>query len=282
MNDKQMVVSQKEFLVENISKLMEIIPCPPNKREDRARRLVTNLLLVISYSPILQKCSNISVFKCLMDLAQLELDPTPALSECYLVPYKAKVGKDYIDEAKLIIGYRGLMALTRRSGEIKSIVARVVLEGDEFYYRFGLDEKLEHVPSTNNSKDRVVKYAYAIATLADGTKQFDIMNDIELDKIRSTSKTGFGEYSPWSNFYEEMAKKTVVRRLFKMLPVSKEMQIAASLDEHADIIANFSEVDRQKKNLNEIAFAPKNNVEPAMITTDEIPFNEEGAKNGVN
>ena len=258
--------SQKQYLLANIPKLMGVIPVPENRKEEICKRIVTTALLVISENPLLQKCTNISLLKTLMDMAQLDLDPTPALGEAYIVPYKT--------EAKLIIGYRGLIALTRRSGEIKQIVARVVREGDEFDYSFGLNEDITHRPKTS-SKDAKITHVYAIATLQDGTKQFDVMDSDEIAKIRNSSRSGFGEYSPWTTFFDEMAKKTVVRRLFKMLPTSKVIQDAAAIDEQVDIIAKYHEVKTEKEALEKMLFAPKEAKRLDHITTDEIPFEEQ-------
>jgi recombinational DNA repair protein RecT len=76
-----------------------------------------------------------------------------------------------------------------------------------------------------------LRFVYAVAKLKDGGTQFDVMSKVEIDKIRARSKAG--NFGPWKTDYDEMAKKTVIRRLFKYLPVSVEMQRAVGLDEHA-------------------------------------------------
>ncbi|EIY1805876.1 recombinase RecT, partial [Escherichia coli] len=105
--------------------------------------------------------------------------------------------------------------------------ARVVREGDEFNFEFGLDEKLIHRPGEN--EDAPVTHVYAVARLKDGGTQFEVMTRKQIELVRSQSKAG--NNGPWVTHWEEMAKKTAIRRLFKYLPVSIEIQRAVSMDE---------------------------------------------------
>ncbi len=130
-------------------------------------------------------------------------------------------------EGFVIIGYRGMIDLARRSGQIASLSARVVREGDEFSFEFGLDEKLIHRPGEN--EDAPVTHVYAVARLKDGGTQFEVMTRKQIELVRSLSKAG--NNGPWVTHWEEMAKKTAIRRLFKYLPVSIEIQRAVSMDE---------------------------------------------------
>ncbi|WP_249820187.1 recombinase RecT, partial [Escherichia coli] len=108
-----------------------------------------------------------------------------------------------------------------------SLSARVVREGDEFSFEFGLDEKLIHRPGEN--EDAPVTHVYAVARLKDGGTQFEVMTRKQIELVRSQSKAG--NNGPWVTHWEEMAKKTAIRRLFKYLPVSIEIQRAVSMDE---------------------------------------------------
>ena len=100
-----------------------------------------------------------------------------------------------------------------------------------FTYQFGLHEDLKHIPAISSERGELT-YVYAVAKLKDGGLQFEVMSKYEIDPIRAQSKaSGSG---PWATHYEEMAKKTVIRRLFKYLPVSIEMTRAVIADESAD------------------------------------------------
>jgi recombination protein RecT len=124
-------------------------------------------------------------------------------------------------------GYRGFLDLARRSGQIVSLVARAVYANDKFSYEFGLKEDLTHKPAMTERGELVA--VYAVAILKDGGHQFDVMSKKDVDLIKNQSKSK--NNGPWITHYEEMAKKTVLRKLFKWLPCSVEMQKAVSLDE---------------------------------------------------
>ena len=126
---------------------------------------------------------------------------------------------------------RGLIDLARRSGRIVTIEARIVHAKDKFRYAFGLKPVLEHQPHQSDEAGELIA-AYAIAHLKDGGLQWDVMWRREIETIRKRSKMGHS--GAWVSDYEEMAKKTVLRRLCKMLPASVELQQAVALDERAE------------------------------------------------
>lgn len=175
-------------------------------------------------TPALLGCSKESFFGAVLQCAQLGLEPGSALGHCYMIPY----GRT----CQLIIGYRGMIDLARRSGQIVSISAHCVHEADEFHYEFGLHEDCRHIPAAIADRGPVT-HVYAVARLVGGGFQFDVMSRAEIEAVRSQSKSS-GQSSPWSSHWDEMAKKTVIRRLFKLLPVSIEAQRAVEVDEKTD------------------------------------------------
>lgn len=146
-----------------------------------------------------------------MQAAQLGLEPGSALGQAYLVPYG--------NQCQLIIGYKGMIDLARRSGQVLSLNAYAVREGDDFNFQLGLKPDIHHVPSLE--ADRIKKpitYVYAVATLKGGGYQFEVMSRAEIEAVKAKAKSK----NIWNSYPEEMAKKTVIRRLFKYLPVSIE------------------------------------------------------------
>jgi recombination protein RecT len=214
----------------------------------KAERLARIVLTSVQKTPDLLLCTQESLLGCIIQAAQLGLEPDGMLGHAYLIPYsdRKKGGK----VCQLIVGYKGMLKLARQSGEIASISAHVVYAKDEFDYSFGLNETLTHRPArpplvTIEKEGQLpwegpdpewyaggIVAAYAVAILKDGTKQFDVMGRHDIDAIRDRSKaSGDG---PWVTDYPEMAKKTVLRRLCKMLPASIELQTAVALDERVD------------------------------------------------
>ncbi len=200
----------------------EIARCLPKHLtpERMARIAMTEL----RKTPKLQECDPLSFIAAIMQASQLGLEPG-ILGSCYLIPFNNnQTGKV---ECTFMPGYRGFLDLARRSGQIVSLVSRAVYSNDEFSYEFGLKEDLTHKPAMNDRGELVA--VYAVAILKDGGHQFDVMSKKDVDIIKNQSKSK--NNGPWVTHYEEMAKKTVLRKLFKWLPCSVEMQKAVSLDE---------------------------------------------------
>ncbi|ENH2422870.1 recombination protein RecT [Escherichia coli] len=205
---------------------------PRHMTPERMIRIATTEIRKV---PELGECDSMSFVSAIVQCSQLGLEPGSALGHAYLLPFgngEAESGKKNV---QLIIGYRGMIDLARRSGQITSLSARVVREGDEFSFEFGVDEKLIHRPGEN--EDAPITHAYAVAKLKDGGVQFEVMTRKQIDRIRDThSKAAISaakkrRSSIWTDHFEDMAKKTVIRKLFKYLPVSIEIQRAVSMDE---------------------------------------------------
>jgi recombination protein RecT len=191
-----------------------------------------------SKTPDLYKCTTRSLLGALIQCAQLGLEPG-VLGQIYLVPFKNR--RRGTVEVTVIPGYRGLLALARRSGDISTIHARPVYAGDAFTYSYGLDPKLVHEPSEEPlrsfvEKDgkrvevlRALTHVYAACRLRDGGVQFEVMTraDVEAHRDRYAHVTA---ESAWATNFDEMALKTVLRRLCRLLPASTELQRAVALD----------------------------------------------------
>lgn len=176
----------------------------------------------------LARCQPETFYASLIVAAQLGLEPSGVRGEAYLVPYKGKV--------TLIPGYRGLIKLALRSKAVKQIYAHLVYEGDDFVYQLGTDVQLHHKPLINGGTERDVIAAYAVAVLANGEKQVEVMDRDELDKIRAFAAEGRGgkdgpAYSKWA---DQMMRKAPIRRLCKFLPLGDDYFLAAKLDELHD------------------------------------------------
>ncbi|WP_419832612.1 recombination protein RecT [Endozoicomonas atrinae] len=215
----------KDLLRQNkntIAQSLENTPLTPE-------RLLNVCMTEIRKTPKLRECSQASLLGAVIQSAQLGLEPGSALGHCYLIPfYNKKVGGL---ECQFMLGYRGMLALARRSGAIVNIDARVVFAADEFDLLYGTETRVIHKPRLNGDRGGVLG-VYAVAQLQGGGSQVEYMTVEEIMKVRDSSKAK--NDGPWQTHFEEMAKKTVVRRLFKYLPVSIEALTAVGLDERAD------------------------------------------------
>jgi recombination protein RecT len=183
----------------------------------------------------LLNCTPLSILGGVIQAAQLGLELDGFTGAAYLVPFKNKHNGNQL-EAQFIPGYRGLMRLARRSGEVTNIVARVVRMNDLFTIELGNREVIRHIPSEepfDDDPETSLKAVYAFGCIKGADDpQFDYLWKWQVDKIRQAAP---GKNSPaWVNHYEEMAKKSCLRRLCKYLPISVAAQRAVTLDEMAE------------------------------------------------
>lgn len=197
-----------------------------------ADRLLKIALVAVSKNELLMKCSQTSILQSVMTAAQLGLDCGGALGSAYLVPFFDNKKSAY--ECQLVIGYRGLVDLARRSGQIVSIEARIVYENDTFDLDYSIEgAKLVHKPCLDGEPGPM-RLVYGVACLKDGGHQFELMTKAQIEKIRMISQTGKKNFGPWRDHYDEMARKTVVKRLAKYLPISVELSDAIDNDNKAE------------------------------------------------
>ena len=192
-------------------------------------RMFQLALSAYNQTPELAECSTASVLGCLMKCTALGMEPSAVdgLGRAYILPfYNKKTGGT---EATFILGYKGMIDLARRSGQLTDISARVVHEGDDFEYEYGLDEKLRHIPSTKPIEGRQLTHVYMVAHFKDGGHYIDVMTRDEVEAVRKRSKAA--NFGPWKTDYEAMAMKSVIRRAFKFMPVSVEAAGAVNADE---------------------------------------------------
>lgn len=210
-----------------------------------AERITKITLAAVSRSPGLLKCTPTSILRCVMDAATLGLEPGGPLGHAYMVPFK----NHGVDEAQLIIGYRGFIALARRSGEIESVVANAVYSRDSL--KVSLSEgRIEHSPFMPPIPPDEVFHAmspadvdamldrgrliavYCVAKFIGGGQHVDFMTAGDVEKVRLRSRAR--DSGPWVTDYTEMARKTVVKRAAKYWPLSTELADALDAENKAE------------------------------------------------
>lgn len=225
--------SVKQFFESQKGTLAAVLP-----RHVSPDRMLKIALGALRTTPKLMECTVESLMGAVVQCSQLGLEPNTPLGHAYLIPFekKKKVGSEWVTdkvETQIVIGYKGLIDLARRSGQVVSIAAHAVHEHDHFDYAFGLDEKLEHKPAMS-ARGRVIAF-YAVAKLVGGGHAFEVMSAEQVNEIRDASQNyKFARdksKTVWGQHYEEMGRKTVLRRLFKYLPVSIELASAAAIDD---------------------------------------------------
>jgi recombination protein RecT len=208
---------------------------PKHMSVDRLSRIA---LTTIRTNPLLLQCTLPSLMAAVMQSAQLGLEPG-LIGHCYFVPFnnrkKDANGKEYWErDVQFIIGYKGMIDLARRSGNIQSISAHEVYDNDFIELTYGLEENLKHVPwflrkDQKFTESGQITGAYMVAKFKDGGHYIHYMPIHEIEQHRKRSKAA--DKGPWVTDYAEMCKKTVVRAGWKWLPISIELAEAVNKDE---------------------------------------------------
>lgn len=221
--------SVKQFFESQKSTLVAVLP--KHVSPDRMLKIALGALRT---TPKLMGCTVETLMGAVIQCSQLGLEPNTPLGHAYLIPFENN--KKGVTEVQIVLGYKGLIDLARRSGQIVSIAAHEVCEKDSFEYCYGLEEKLEHRPAMGE-RGNIIAF-YAVAKLVGGGYAFEVMSHKQIIEIRDASqgwktakrydKTAS---TPWGAHFAEMGRKTVLRRLVKYLPVSIELAQAAALDD---------------------------------------------------
>ena len=181
-------------------------------------RFTRMVLSALSTNPKLAACTPKSFLGAMMSAAQLGLEPNTPLGQAYLIPYRNKG----VDEVQFQIGYKGLVDLAYRSGEVEVVQAQTVYENDKFECEYGLEPKLVHVPA-DGDRGEAVK-VYAMFKTKSGGYGFEVMSMEDCRKHAMAYSQSYknGYSSPWSTNFEEMAKKTVLKRVLKYAPLKSD------------------------------------------------------------
>lgn len=187
-------------------------------------RFTRIVLSALSTNPKLAETTPQSFLGAMMTAAQLGVEPNTPLGQAYLIPYRNKG----VMECQFQLGYKGLIDLAYRSGEISIIQAQVVYSGDSFTYSFGLEPTLKHIPAAGDRGEPI--YVYAVFKTKEGGYGFEVMS---IEEIRSFAQKYSKAYDngPWQTNFEEMAKKTVLKRVLKYAPLKTEFLRGLAQDE---------------------------------------------------
>jgi len=183
-------------------------------------------LSALSTNPQLCETTPSSFLGAMMTAAQLGMEPNTPLGQAYLIPFRNK-GKL---ECQFQLGYKGLIDLAYRSGEVSVIQAHVVYENDDFDYEYGLNPDIKHIPAKSDRGAPI--FFYAMFKTKDGGFGFEVMS---IEDVRAHAKkysqSFSSSYSPWSKNFEEMAKKTVLKKVLKYAPLKSDFVRGIAVDE---------------------------------------------------
>ena len=252
---------------------------PKGWDRDRFSNLVVT---AVKREPKLIKCfstsqGEVSLLIAAMQCAAVGLEPNTPLKEAALVPRQAKVktktGDIWVDECQLMIEYRGLIKLARRSGELSTIRAEVVYERDEFSYDLGLHPTIEHRPYDGDEDPGPLRYCYCVAVFKDGGVQSVVLpRRVVYNEHRAKSDSWRNDksrpYSPWTVFEASMWRKTAVHALEPFLPLTAEARIAFDSDDRTFIVDGDAIVPAELEVETTATEGPPANVDPVTGEID--------------
>lgn len=228
-------------------------------------RMIRLVFSAITQIPRLAECTPMSLFNAMIQCAQIGLEPNTSLGQAYMLPFRDNKTRE--TRVQLIIGYKGYIALARRSGDLSSIASHPVYNGDVFEFEYGTNEYICHKPDLSvehEAKDML--HVYAVAKFKDGGTAFEIMSRWQVEGMRRRSKSP--DSGPWVTDYIQMARKTAIRRLMNYLPLSTEMAQAMKYDSENEVgIQDMSEaaMDFELPMIDE----PKAEVDPLQKMAEE-------------
>jgi len=208
--------------------------------------------VAVQRNPDLMACTKTSLFDSLLTCAQLGLSPSGRLGSAHLIPFKTGVqaggGKwEKATVCQLVIGYRGYIDLARRSGEVKGFGVEVVYEGEKFRDVGGLHPTVEHDKDRDTDEKQAPEKLYAVyawAELADGFRQHVVLYRPDVNRAKAAARGADNAKSPWVTHTAEQWKKTAIRRLIKLLPLSPDRaQLLARAEEAEDAAWTADVVD---------------------------------------
>lgn len=201
----------------------------------RAEDLCRMALQEIQLNPKLRACTPQSIYIGLLSCAVTGLEPGPLKQEAFLIPFK--------DEAKFLVGWRGIVKQAIRAGGVQFVRSGIIREGDVFDYDLGTSNQLVHKPRLGSARGDMIG-AYAWAQLTNGQRQIEILDMPALEDVRKFAEKR-GASPAWTQWPDEMARKTAVRRLGKYLPMDETYFAGARLEraQEADEPDTASEIE---------------------------------------
>ncbi len=222
---QQLVVQRKNEIQSMEADLKKMLP--PSLPSDKFIRTVQT---AITLNPDIAECDKISVIAACMKAAAdgLVLDGREAVLNIYNTKQKDGSWKK---SAQYIPMVAGIIKRVRNSGEVSRLNAFVVYERDVFHVTYGLEMSLKHEPNFDDPGRPIG--AYAVCLFKDGEIDFEFMSLKQIEAVRERSKAK--DSGPWKTDWSEMARKTVIRRLSKRLPVDSDIaRVVERIDEDYD------------------------------------------------
>ncbi len=248
--------------ITNSYKKFELLANP-----NRAKEELGFAMQIFESNTYLQKCNPTSILNAVLNVARTSITLNPVMKLAYLIPRR--------NQCILEFSYMGLIAMLRDNGCIKSISAHIVYADEEFDYinNNEIHHKPKYAQTEQEHKERGIIGCYSRAVLPTGDILYEFMPMWEIDKVKRNSENSASKYSAWNTWRDEMIKKSVLKRHFKMLisgNPNKALQVALEVEQNNNPL------------INQFSKTPKRSIMDGFSDTNEVeapklPFEEESA-----
>ncbi len=248
--------------ITNSYKKFELLANP-----NRAKEELGFAMQIFESNTYLQKCNPTSILNAVLNVARTSITLNPVMKLAYLIPRR--------NQCILEFSYMGLIAMLRDNGCIKSISAHIVYADEEFDYinNNEIHHKPKYAQTEQEHKERGIIGCYSRAVLPTGDILYEFMPMWEIDKVKRNSENSASKYSAWNTWRDEMIKKSVLKRHFKMLisgNPNKALQVALEVEQNNNPL------------INQFSKTPKRSIMDGFSDTNEVeapklPFEQESA-----
>tara|TARA_R110002020_G_scaffold474816_1_gene707530 strand:- start:4073 stop:5044 length:972 start_codon:yes stop_codon:yes gene_type:complete len=259
---------------------------------NRAKEELGFAMQIFENNTYLQKCNPTSILNAVLNVARTSITLNPVMKLAYLIPRR--------NQCILEFSYMGLIAMLRDNGCIKSISAHIVYADEEFDYinNNEIHHKPKYAQTEQEHKERGIIGCYSRAVLPTGDILYEFMPMWEIDKVKRNSENSASKYSAWNTWRDEMIKKSVLKRHFKMLisgNPNKALQVALEVEQNNNPLINqFSKTtkrsimdgfsDTKEVEAPKLQFEEESAVELSEMSDEEIEsaMQEEAEKQSLN
>lgn len=238
---------------------------------DKAKPFITSVLSVVNDNKLLQKANPQTIMSAAMTAATLNLPIQPSLGFAYIVPYRQNgqnaQNAQNTQNAQFQIGYKGLIQLAIRSGQITSINADKVYQEQFISYNPLFGELNIDFTKDHKKGEKPIGY-FAAFSLVNGFKKVTYWTRQEVEEHAKRFSKSF-KNGPWNTDFDAMARKTVLKSIMSTYaPLTTEMETAFTADNE-----DFEETGQSETKANKLTEKFANAI-PVEEPPAELPIEE--------
>lgn len=234
MSNDLSIIKSKSQAIDNLKNEVQNVV---HVQDNREQQLLLNNMLYMNEEvkknkelekAIINDCNKFAIY--LKNLTTLGVDLSQ--KQAYFLPFNGEIAS--------VLDYKTLMVLIKKHTNVVNIESALVYENEDF--KVEQNKVITHKQNPFASVDErgALVGAYSVFTLDNGIKEYYFASVDEINKVRECSKSSNSKYSPWNTWFEEMVRKTVIRKGMKFYPLIIDFEKQQALD-NLDNDVDFSQ-----------------------------------------